>query len=253
MLNKQEASPFDLFHVRATKERPKSGMEKRLEEDKDLIADNLLTHREQEEKQQRLKEEATRRAYARAKPFLETLFDDLESRNVTTDASQTLEEQSKAFFTVPSQRYCDHVAREAAKPQILQFVVSTDNCPLPTKTSQVTYMAFSTSNLIQNVHAPHTNHLNNRQSTLRGSEGTLFMRRTRDAVSGLSGAPLSFMRDVGAGGEAEGSGGMRKVYRADTSCYDEDANLSNAHLLDLMQTIQEAKLEAIRNPHRAWS
>lgn len=207
-----------------------------------------------------------------SKPFLKRLFEDLDddpaafgqrggggvdlavlSNVVGTDPSFALNDPR-----LPPPSWREMVSREACKPNILQFCVSTDAVPLVSKTSPATYHAFDEDRYTQpsdpvGTSSWYTTQMaaHHREARFSGVQASVHLRRTRDATAYLRQSPAT-AQPVGGG---YGYGG--RDYNAPTAemalgtphsapsrgfgFYDEHAELQNSHLAHLLSTVDRCK------------
>lgn len=176
-----------------------------------------------------------------SKPFLEELFEDLTTAvegDEDFDDTRPVNPLTINDPRLPSSSYRDAVRRQAAKPNILQFCVSTDAVPLLTTTAPISYTAFDAAPYAD-ISDPSADILvRRRDRLLSGMLSAVEMRRTRDAVA------FHTQRAVSA--KVNGlthSGAAMSEEAAPSSFYNEEDELSKTHLRYLLSTIEMKKRE----------
>ena len=223
---------------------------------------SLNPEQEAAEEAKQKQAEVERKALANVKPFLIALFDDdpngedlapvdgfdamgsagKKKKKGSDEASYTL--VSKAF--VPSGDYDESLKRELAKPQRLNFIVSTDRCSLHTKTVPPTFTKYPetgdvTDHMLLLTRPKRLN--TNPEQQRRGADGSP-TREMKEQKS--TGSDHHFLSN-----HEKRLAKLADQYTPYSGKYhNEERNLKESHLDSLMTSIRDAKSEpSMRSPY----
>lgn len=191
----------------------------------------------------RAQEAIEERALANVKPFLLALFDEgpLASEYDPQSDQRTAELVSRQL--VPGSGYRETLRRELAKPQVLSYCLSTDRVPLTTRTAPPTFSSYSApcetpecplSLFGVTVHS--TSRFHREATTVEGFPGGTRLDSTTAAT-------LQKIREARQR-MAHDPAPYHGVH------YDERRELQDAHLQDLLTTINRARAQPVER--RPW-
>lgn len=204
-----------------------------------------------------------------SKPFLEQLFEDLKTSEEEVEMERQLMEEVNGLGSLSEnvlhRSYKDMVRIQCAKPNVMQFCVSTDAVPLPTKTGPITYTQFDVTQY-REATDPTFGDGNRRRHMFAGAHAAMEMRRSRDALLLPCNRLWNSKRRIedeirqekqremmqqaaAASGELLRAGALEPV-TSGWSYYNEEEELQKSHLQFLLAAVEMKKSEMLHRGTR---